>query len=591
VGNGRVRIRCRTVVDQLGGTQFPIHCKVVDLGATIEVTPDIPFNIFGSATNECSFFYFLTDTKTGQTSGVCEVKIDIVANVVTAVNDGPFNVLENSFPGTALVATKTTLLANDTLNGIVGPTEATVNMQVVSFSGNITAASFVGSDLRVNTGAFAAGATGTVTYLVADALMPAGFELLLGRGADTADVAIEIKMQCTSADFDADVLFTDLERREANVVNVPKASLIGAGSCGSEACIFVNAFGAVNCTIADVGADIQVTLGAASGNNNCTFTFQIRNAEGQICTARTCFLTSTAPAFSPFFDTGSHAGGATTGTLPTPSAGMVNELLITVHGAEGGGGGDFVSISTSFGAPGGKGGHTEAIIKLPGVGAAGAGYTFDYHCGSPGFNGGNSIPGLGGSNGLGGEGNIIIPFGGFGYPAGITSDSARGGSGHPGGGGGINCIRGGGGGGGGGSGIRVASGPLTLDLILAAAGGGGGGRGGGSSSPSGTQTGGAGNSGGGSNRGSAGEPSCIGPFGSPGCNTPNSGIGGAGGGYNGGQVTSSGLTCGTGLSTTAEGGNSGSDLGIGAILIAFTELTATQTGNGRVIIEVRERIP
>jgi len=589
LGNGRVRIRGRTIVDQLGGTQFPINCKVVDLGATIEVTPDIPFNISGSASRECSFFYFLTDTKTGQTSGVCEVKIDIVANVVTAVNDGPFNVFEAST--NASVATKTTLLANDTVSGVLAPSEGTVNMQVVSFSGNVNAASFVGSNLRVDTGNFAAGAVGTVTYEVSDPLMPVGFELLPNRAADTADVAIEIKMPCLSADFDADVLFTDLQRRESNVVNVPKASLIGAGSCGSEPCIFVSAFSAVNCTIADVGADIQVTLGAASGNNNCTFQFFIRNAEGAGCPTRTCFLTSTAPAFSPFIDSGSHAGLATTGILPTPSADMVNELKITVHGAEGGTGGSFTFISTNFGAAGGKGGHTEAIVKLPGVGAAGAGYSFEYHCGSRGSDGGNSISGLGGANGPGGSGNIA-PLFGFGYPAGISFDSARGGSGHPGGGGGISCSRGGGAGGGGGSGVRVAAGSPSIVLsILAAAGGGGGGRGGGSSSPSGTQTGGAGNSNGGSNRGSAGEPSCLGPFGPIGCAPPNSGIGGAGAGYNGGQVTSSGLACGTGFSTTAEGGRSGSDFGIGAILIAFTELLATQTGNGQVIIEVRERIP
>ena len=589
VGNGRVRIRGRTIVDQLGGTQFPIDCKVVDLGATIEVTPDIPFNPSGFASRECSFFYFLTDIKTGQISGVCEVKVDIVANVVTAVNDGPFNVFEAST--NASVATKTTLLANDTVSGVLAPSEGTVNMQVVSFSGNVNAASFVGSNLRVDTGNFAAGAVGTVTYEVSDPLMPVGFELLPNRAADTADVAIEIKMPCLSADFDADVLFTDLQRRESNVVNVPKASLIGAGSCGSEPCIFVSAFSAVNCTIADVGADIQVTLGAASGNNNCTFQFFIRNAEGAGCPTRTCFLTSTAPAFSPFIDSGSHAGLATTGILPTPSADMVNELKITVHGAEGGTGGSFTFISTNFGAAGGKGGHTEAIVKLPGVGAAGAGYSFEYHCGSRGSDGGNSISGLGGANGPGGSGNIA-PLFGFGYPAGISFDSARGGSGHPGGGGGISCSRGGGAGGGGGSGVRVAAGSPSIVLsILAAAGGGGGGRGGGSSSPSGTQTGGAGNSNGGSNRGSAGEPSCLGPFGPIGCAPPNSGIGGAGAGYNGGQVTSSGLACGTGFSTTAEGGRSGSDFGIGAILIAFTELLATQTGNGQVIIEVRERIP
>jgi len=112
-GNGRVRIRGRAVVDQLGGTQFPIHCKVVDLGATIQVTPDIPFNIAGSATNECSFFYYLTDTKTLQTSAVCQVRMDIVANSVIAVNDGPFGVTESINNNIAIA----TLEGNDTFTG------------------------------------------------------------------------------------------------------------------------------------------------------------------------------------------------------------------------------------------------------------------------------------------------------------------------------------------------------------------------------------------------------------------------------------------------------------------------------------------
>ncbi len=188
VGNGRVRIRGRTVVDQLGGTQFPFHCEVVDLGATIQITPDIPFN--PSGTRKCSFFYFLTDSLTGETSGVCEVTLDIIANNIVAVNDGPFNVLENST--NAIVASEATLLANDLLNGVLGPSLALVNIEVVSFSGNITAASFSGGNLIVDTGAIGAGISGTVTYQILNTVMPAGFELLANRGADTADVAINI---------------------------------------------------------------------------------------------------------------------------------------------------------------------------------------------------------------------------------------------------------------------------------------------------------------------------------------------------------------------------------------------------------------
>ena len=70
-----------------------------------------------------------------------------------------------------------------------------MNVEVVSFSGNITAASFSGGLLRnliVDTGAFGAGGSGTVTYRILDPLMPVGFERLPNRGADTADVAINI---------------------------------------------------------------------------------------------------------------------------------------------------------------------------------------------------------------------------------------------------------------------------------------------------------------------------------------------------------------------------------------------------------------
>ncbi len=184
VGDGRVRIRGRTIVDQLGGTQFPINCKVVDLGATIEVTPDIPFNLSGS--NECSFFYFLTDTVTGETSGVCEVKLDIIANSIVAVNDGPFNVSENLT--NAIVASEATLLVNDSFN-------VAVNLEVVSFFFNISAASLSGGNLIVDTGSIIllpASRSGTVTYQILDPVMPAGFELLANRKADTAVVAINI---------------------------------------------------------------------------------------------------------------------------------------------------------------------------------------------------------------------------------------------------------------------------------------------------------------------------------------------------------------------------------------------------------------
>ncbi len=192
VGNGRVRIRARVVEDQLGGTQFPVNCFAVDAGPNVDVTPDIPFP--GDPNDQstprvCSFFYFLTDTVTLETSGVSEVEVDNTPNVIIAVDEGGFNVTEllsNNIPIAPL-------LANDTFPN--PPTFVIVPGSEVDCTATI-----VGPNVVVVPVTRQTSQTCSFEYEIDDPIMPNGFQLIPksvftqpeARKADAATVSMII---------------------------------------------------------------------------------------------------------------------------------------------------------------------------------------------------------------------------------------------------------------------------------------------------------------------------------------------------------------------------------------------------------------
>jgi len=170
VGNGRIRIRGRVVEDQLGGTQFPVNCFAVDAGPNVDVTPDIPFPGNGgvSTPTVCSFFYFLTDTVTLQTSAVAEVEVDNTPNEIIAVDEGGFLVSE-------LVATNipiATLLANDTFH------DHPPTFIIVPGSEVDCTAIIVGPNVIVTPISATISTTCSFEYEIDDPVMPNGFQLI-----------------------------------------------------------------------------------------------------------------------------------------------------------------------------------------------------------------------------------------------------------------------------------------------------------------------------------------------------------------------------------------------------------------------------
>ena len=466
VGNGRVRIRGRTVVDQLGGTQFPIHCKVVDLGATIQITPDIPFNIAGSATNECSFFYFLTDTKTGETSGVCQVRMDIVANVINAVNDGPFGVIESVNSNIAIA----TIQANDTFTGT--PTFD------VSLGNFLNSLNIVGPNVRVNPVDRIISTTAFFQYDLGDPLMPVGFELLSNRKTDTAIVNLNINLPTPIVGNDTGPsVIEDLGQSPPSVV-VSKATLLLNDNCGSQPCTFSNisVVALNNCVIVSTaGGNVTVRAAGPVANGNCTWRYRVTNAQGAFSAFATVTHTVLSVPFVVDIDTGFHSGPAASlqGNRVVP--GGKSLMKTEVWGAAGGDGGD--------GGFAGRGAIRRCVSNVS------PGDVIDFSCGTRGTPGN---PGgiFGGTNGLGGSVVFSASSGGNpmnGFPSigscPLVSDGGTpvGGLNIPVGGGATSGDNFGcpgpfceGGGGGGGAGSVVWFSGLVTNNIISCAGGGGG---------------------------------------------------------------------------------------------------------------------
>lgn len=468
-GNGRVRIRGRTVVDQLGGTQFPIHCKVVDLGATIQITPDIPFNTAGSATNECSFFYFLTDTKTGQISGVCQVRMDIVANVVIAVDDGPFGVIENTNNNIAIA----TLIGNDTVIGI--PTFALVAGGDVNLN---VASIIVGPNVVVDPVDRLTSTTASFQYSITDPVMPSGFEFLPGRKTDTATVSLNINLPTPIANDDVGPNVIEELGQGAASVLVAKATLLGNDDCGSQPCTFsTSGLVAVNnCIIVNTGgANVEVKAAGPATDGDCTWQYRVQNAQGAFSGFAIVTHTVDTVSFGGGMDTGFHVGtpSSTRGNFSVP-AGMTL-MQSEVWGASGGDGN------------GGVGGSGGAGAKRTCVSNVNPGDQIQFACGQMGTDGslgsnviavaggsggGVNISGVAGNNA---DGFVILPAGPCplvldgGIPS--TSQGCGGGGGM---GGDDSPVIGGGGGGGAGSCVWFGA-IITNNIINCASGGGGGG--------------------------------------------------------------------------------------------------------------------
>jgi len=379
VGNGRVRIRGRAIVDQLGGTQFPIHCQVVDLGATIQVTPDIPWNAAGSATNECSFFYFLTDTKTGQTSSVCQVRMDIIANSVIAVNDGPFGVTESVNSNIAIA----TLESNDTVPGT--PIFALVPGSDV----NLNSFAIVGSNVRVNSVDRAVSTTASFQYSITDPLMPSGFELLPGRKTDIATVNLNINLPTPIANDNPGPAVTEELGQGAASVLVAKAFLLVNDNCGSQPCTFsTSGLVAVNnCIIVNTaGANVEVKAAGPVGDGDCIWQYRVQNAQGVFSGFATVTHTVDPVVFGNVFDTGFHGGdfNLTRGFEIVPVG--VTLMKSEVWGASGGDGND------GLGGIGGAGAVRTCISVVT------PGQSIEYACGQMGLDGGlaNSFIAIGG---------------------------------------------------------------------------------------------------------------------------------------------------------------------------------------------------
>ncbi len=461
VGNGRVRIRGRTVVDQLGGTQFPVNCQVVDGGATITITPDIPFNAV--VVNECSFFYFLTDTKTGETSGVCEVSMDIIANFIDAVNEtvGATELIINN----VAIAT---LLVNDTFTG-------TPVFTVVPGSAVNCTAIVVGANVQVTPVARSVSTTASFQYTITDPLMPVGFELLAGRGADTATVTVNINLPAPIVSPDGPGGLPnpveDLGQSPASV-NVPKATLLGNDSCGSQPCTFFSVGSTVRCTAVSSGANVVVTsTDPFTSGSTCTFQYRVQNAQGALSAFTTVTLDLASVSFVVSVDTGFHAGlpSSTRGNLLVP--GGMTLMKTEVWGAAGGAG------NGGVGAPGNG-------LKRESVSNVVAGQNIEFACGQRGTTGGAVSPIFGALNGVGGGIDISGIVGSIadGFFTGISCPLVTDG-GVPVGGTNI-CVGGGGstgqtnifgGGGGGGAGSVVWFGAVPINNIINCSSGGGGG--------------------------------------------------------------------------------------------------------------------
>ncbi len=533
VGNGRVRIRRRTVVDQLGGTQFPINCQVVDAPTTVTVTPDIPFDSSGTPLggNECSFFYFLTDTKTGQTSAVCQVRMDIVANVVNAVDDGPFGVTESVNNNIAIA----TIQSNDTFTGTM--------LFAVSPGNFLNSLSIVGPNVVVNPVDRSVSTTAFFQYTLTDPLMPSGFELIPGRKTDSAIVNLNINLPTPIANADAGPPVEEELGQGAASVLVAKATLLLNDDCGSQPCTFsTSGLVAVNnCIIVSTaGGNVTVKAAGPQANGTCRWQYRVQNAQGAFSGFAIVTHPVTPVAFGMVFDTGFHAGPAnsTRGSQTVP--GGVTLMKSEVWGASGGDG------NAGFGGSGGRGALRTCISVVT------PGQDIQFACGQMGGNGSQGSNVVAVSGGGGGQVNIGGVFANnldgvfHGTSCSLSSDGGTpflgeaisGGGGM---GGDDSPVIGGGGGGGAGSGVWFGSIP-TNNIINIGSGGGGGGSG--ASSGGGGGTTGSGCSGLGRNM------TIPNPFASA------RGKGGGGGGLRGGDSSQN-----FGAQSGGPGGGSGGNLG------------------------------
>ena len=553
-GNGRVIIRGRWIADDLGGQQYPVDCTVVDLGVNIQVTP-VGYTYLSSAI--CTFHYYLTDTVTGALSSPAQVTVSTQQTSLSAVNDGPYDILENSV--NVAVDSVVNLISNDTFF-------TTPTFTVESFSGDVIATNTPGTNLRVTTGPYTPGG-GSVTYRITDPNAPVLDGQVLATSTDTAVVTINTTAPSVAGNFNGGSAV------EGTVISIPFVTFIGNSNGGTTGITFNNVVGGsqINCTTVVTGIGVDVTLGPANAftSKACSFRYRMINGEtpGRLSNEGTVSLTSTVPAsWVTLLDT-TTPGNGTSGSLPAIPAGKTKiEMRVDSWGADGGDGG--VSNTSPpptavAGADGGAGGHGR--LQTYGSPWAQAGFSFDYHVGQPGNNGSGSSLFVGGAGGLGGAGNAP---GGFGYTGGGGATGGQGGSGQ-----GAAEYRGGGGGGGGGSGVARSA------TIYAGVGGGGGGRGGGSSATDDGLEGGFG----------GGAPSSNGESGIDFTPVPSTtGLGGGGGGFSGGQTSSSASGTGGASQTAAEGGDSSTDLPIGST-VAYTDFSVSSPTTARVRIQYRFR--
>jgi len=453
----------------------PVNCTVIDLGATIQVTSTIAFQPPGPGPNECSFSYFLTDTKTGQISNTCEVKVTIIANFINAVNDSGIGVTELINNN---ISINGVILANDTFVGT--PVFAVVGGSAV----NCTAV-VVGANVRVVPVARLSSTTCSFQYKITDPLMPLILEPFSNRRSDTATVSMNINLPTPVANNDTGPsVIEDLGQSPPSVV-VSKATLLLNDNCGSQPCTFSTS-GLValnNCVIVSTaGGNVTVRAAGPVANGNCTWRYRVTNAQGAFSGFATVTHTVLSVPFVVMVDTGHHAGGFGTaaslqGNLVVP--GGASLMKTEVWGAAGGDGGQ--------GGFAGRGAIRRCVSNVT------PGDVIDFACGERGTNG-NAGGIFGGTNGLGG--NILgsassggNPMNGFhntisGCPQ-VDTDggTAVGGFNKPSGGGGTSgdnfgcpgpSCQGGGGGGGAGS-VVWFSGIVTNNIISVAGGGGGAG--------------------------------------------------------------------------------------------------------------------
>ncbi len=575
VGNGRVRIRGRTIVDQLGGTDFPINCTITQNASDVFVTSDVPF---GAGGNECSFFYYLTDTKTGQTSAICEVKVDVVANFIDAVNDSGIGVTELVNNNVSIAS----LESNDTFDGT--PIFALVPGSAVNCTAII-----IGANVVVVPVARSTSTTCSFQYTITDPLMPPGFEFLgANRTTDTATVSMNINLPApVCANFNSPQNLVENIGQGPPSILVSKATLLGLGgtNCGSQPCTFVFVgTGEVRCNVTDAGANVSVVSTSPAAAGNATWLYRVMNAQGVLSGFCTVTHNVVPVPFTIFFD----SGGVHTDTGPPFGITQANNNRTAVvvpggtvavkseaWGAAGGDGGDrcdpFPGPTICFGSVLRPDGGFRSVIS---VGFSG-GEQINVACGGQGRDGADNTVGcfFPSSSGGGGTARRTLGAGFFCGPLAQSGSCCGGGSplvsANPQGGFGQlgNCspsfttLRGSGGGGGGGTLVWLNA--LSPNVMCAAGGGAG-------------SSGAGGGPGGGVGAGCSGSaPNCH----PPGCQlaTGDGGAGGGGGGFRGGNVGGGGTggnnaavaTGSNTLSSCSSGVPSGAPSGLGRVRLLF----------------------